>query len=76
MNKDRRKKLEDIASRLEILQGDLYMLAEEEREYYDNMPESIQGGERGDKAQEIADWLEEAGCAIDEIADTVKAAAE
>ena len=76
MNKARRNQLEEITSKLEDLQNDIYMLAAEEEEYYENMPESIQGGEKGDKAQEIVNWLEEAGCSIDEIADTIKAAAE
>ncbi len=46
MNKTRRIQLEAIAQKLESLQGDLYTIMNEEEESYDNMPESIQGGER------------------------------
>jgi flagellar biosynthesis chaperone FliJ len=41
--------------------------AGEEREYYDNMSESLQQGERGERANEAADRLEEIASALDGI---------
>lgn len=76
MNKARRSKIEGIAEKLESLQGELYQLVSEEQEYYDNMPESIQDGVKGEAAQAVIDLLEEAGCSFDELADAVRAAAE
>lgn len=33
---------------------------DEEQEYYENMPESVQGGEKGDKAQEAVSAMDSA----------------
>ena len=51
MNNNRRARIQALINKLEDIK-------EEEQEYYDNMPESIQAGERGDKAQEAIDNLE------------------
>lgn len=57
MNKQRRKDIEDVRARLEELRDEIEALKNDEEEYYDNMPESFQNGERGEKAQEaIDDW--------------------
>lgn len=47
MNKARRKWLEDIIGKLEEQKDELDSLINEEQEAYDNMPESLQDGERG-----------------------------
>ena len=52
------EKLEEARSMLSDLQS-------EEQDYYDNMPESLQGGEKGEKAQAAADALQEAHDNID-----------
>lgn len=57
MNAARRKKLEEI-------KADLACLLEAEQTAHDNLPESIQAGERGDKMQETSDALQNA---IDEL---------
>lgn len=58
MNAERRKKLESIKERLMILAGDasslgdeLAELRDEEQDYFGNMPENLQGGEKGEKVQ-------------------------
>ena len=76
MNKTRRIQLEEIARKLESLQGDLYIVMNEEEECYDNMPESIQGGAKGETARAVIDLLGEAGCSFDELVDSIRAAAE
>lgn len=53
MNKERRKRIEDLKSELETIR-------DEEQEYYDNMPENMQNGEKGDTAQSNVSSLEEA----------------
>lgn len=65
MNAERRKKLESIKERLMILAGeasslgdDLAELRDEEQDYFDNMPEGLQGGEKGEKAQAAIDAME------------------
>ena len=48
----------------------------EEEESYDNMPESVQGGEKGETARAVIELLEEAGCSFDDLVDSIRAAAE
>lgn len=57
MNLKRRKRLQELNQKLEALAVELEEIAEEEREYYDNMPESLQGGEKGERADEVATLL-------------------
>jgi hypothetical protein len=65
MNKDRRKALADVAGQIEDMLANVSAIREmleaardEEQEFYDNMPESIQGGEKGENAQAAIDAME------------------
>lgn len=58
MNAARRKKLDEINQTLAEARAELETVRDEEQEYYDNMPESFQSGERGAKAQEAIDAME------------------
>ncbi len=67
MNKDRRKAIAALVTELEALQGKLGdvrdqidTLGEEEQDYYDNMPESFQNGEKGSAAEAARDALQNA----------------
>ena len=46
MNKARRKAIRGISEQLEILYERLVQIRDEEQECLDNLPESLQGGER------------------------------
>lgn len=66
MNNQQRKqlasalaKLGDVVAALEEAQGVVEQLAEDEREKYDNMPESLQQGEKGQAINDAADTLDE-----------------
>lgn len=74
MNNVRRKQLQEIQDELRGIYERLDILCEEEQEAYDNMPESLQGSERGERAQDAIDAIEgvrdqvlEAADGIDEI---------
>ena len=67
MNKARRKRIEDVQSRLEELKQEIDGILAEEQEAYDNMPESLQEGERGEAMQEAIDALESAVSSCEEI---------
>lgn len=58
MNKHRRKEIQDIIQSIDIMKFRIEAVAEEEQEYFDNMPESIQEGEKGDLCQEKIAALE------------------
>lgn len=57
MNKERRKSLREIQSKLESLGQDLEALKDEEEEYRDNMPENLQESDRYQQADEVCDLL-------------------
>jgi hypothetical protein len=49
------------------LQSRIEEVAQEERDYHDNMPENMQNGERGEAAEEAASNLEEAASETSEL---------
>jgi hypothetical protein len=71
MNKARRKHLSEIADELESLCYDLEAVASEEREAYDNLPESLQESDKGSAMEEAADELEDICSELDELRDRI-----
>ena len=73
MNKARRKQIETA---LDLLQQACEIIAEvgdeEEEEAFDNLPESIQESERGEKMQEYIDTIDEVIGAVDEVKDNLE----
>lgn len=67
MNAQRRKRVQAVADMLLAAQTLLEEIAAEEREYFDNMPEALQGSERGQRADEVATMLEDAASAVDDV---------
>ena len=55
MNKRRREETADVVKRLEAIKNEIESLMEEEQEYLDSMPESLQGSEKGGAATEAVD---------------------
>lgn len=66
MNKERRAEITKAVSLMQDALGIIETVAGEEREYYDNMPEAMQGGEKGEKADEDAGNLEQAQSNLEE----------
>lgn len=78
MNKVRRKRIDEIKSRLANLQeevenliDDVDSVFEEESEYRDNMPDNFQGSEHYEIADAACDNLESAKDALEEIKDQI-----
>lgn len=74
MNKARRaslklalSKIETLTAYIEEIKEDLQGVLDEEEEAYENLPESIQGSERGEQMQEYIEALEEAIDSLDEF---------
>ncbi|URC17912.1 hypothetical protein SEA_GARDENB_55 [Microbacterium phage GardenB] len=74
MNKQRRKDIEAIISKLADLealknevQEAIEQVRDEEQEYYDNMPEGLQQSDRGYQAEEAANQLDEAASMLDDL---------
>lgn len=68
MNKERRQKIGKIIERLEDIAAELEALADEERNAFDNLPESLQYGERGEAMEAAADDLEDVSGEVSELA--------
>lgn len=79
MNKERRKKLEDLKQQLADLQGkvndigsEIESLKDEEQDYHDNMPGAMQCGEKGDNSQTAIDALDSAKSEVDEVESAIE----
>jgi hypothetical protein len=67
MNSERRKRLAKICEQLEEIQVEIQAIADEEQECYDNLPESLQYTERGERMSEIVDTLNDAANDMESI---------
>lgn len=66
---DLRVKLDELIGNAADLHSELEGLKDEEQEYFDNMPESLQGGDKGQTAEEAIQNLETALEKLDELKD-------
>lgn len=80
MNKMRRKELrdwirkaEEWAAQGEALKSELENIGYDEQDYFDNMPENLQGSQRGMDAEEAIDAINEA---IESMGNAIEAAEE
>lgn len=58
MNADRRKKIEALRQKIAEALSEAESIRDEEQDYLDNMPESLQQGERGERAQAAVEALD------------------
>ena len=79
MNASRRKQIAKIAKRIQELheltdgiRADIEGIMDEEQEAFDNLPESIQESERGEKSQSAIDELDDINSNLDLIMDDVE----
>lgn len=72
MNKPRRKRLQEALDLLTQAKAIIEECTEEEQEAFDNLPESIQYGQQGERMEEILDILNEAQDSIDEISTNIE----
>lgn len=80
MNKNRRKELmewvrkaEAWATHGEELKDELESICSDEQNYFDNIPENLQGGQRATDAEEAIDAMNEA---IESMGNAIEAAEE
>lgn len=59
MNKERRNRLQKVIDQLEELKEEVASICEEEQEAYDNMPDSLQDGDRGQQIYDNISTLED-----------------
>lgn len=76
MNKQRRNRIEEVIGTLDGIYEVLNDLECEEQQALDNMPESFQESERGERMQEIIDYLSDAASSIEEAEESLNSAIE
>jgi prefoldin subunit 5 len=83
MNAARRKAIATLTDQLDQLKSDISNLHQavedlrsEEQDYFDSMPESLQNGDRGQKASEAADQLQTACDGLDAAGESLQEALE
>lgn len=59
MNKQRRKRIEEVTGKMRDLLTEIEEIRDEEEEYRDNIPDNLQGSERYEKAEEYCGGLNE-----------------
>ena len=71
MNKDRRKQIasaideiRDLETRIAAVRENVEHIRDEEQEAFDNIPESLQEGDRGQAMQSAIDYLD---CAVSDL---------
>lgn len=67
MNKERRKRIMQLSEKLSEVRTSLESILNEEEDAFDNMPESLQETERGERMQEYIEIMKEAISNIEEI---------
>lgn len=67
MNKIRRKQLQEASELIAKAQGIIESVKDDEQEAHDNLPESIQYGEKGQQMEEYIDMLDEAYGQCDDL---------
>jgi hypothetical protein len=73
LNKQRREQISRAIAFLEEAQGILELAKDDEQSYYDDMPENLQGSDKGQAAEEAISNLE---TAIGSIEDAIGEAGE
>ena len=76
MNAPRRKSIQEVIDQLEELKSTIETIMDEEQEAYDNLPENLQGSERGEAMSEAADNLDSAFSSMEEVLDYLTSAIE
>lgn len=74
MNAARRKMLNKIFEALEASKADLETCAGEERASFDNMPEGLQKGEKGQAVAAAADSLDNAVSSLEDVLNSIQEA--
>lgn len=74
MNTERRKELDKAIGFIEEAKAILEQCREAEQDAYDNMPEGLQSGDKGDKAQSAISAMEEAESNLESAIDSIGSA--
>ncbi len=74
MNNDRRKALSNLHSKIDDLRNEVESIMNDESDAYENMPDSIKDGERGQAAELARDNLENAISSLQDALNSIEEA--
>lgn len=74
MNDARRKLIREAIAKIPEIITALETARDEETEFYDNMPENMQSGDKGEKASEAASALDDAINSLQEAVEQAESA--
>lgn len=69
MNKQRRKRIQEIKKKLIVIKDELNSVLYEEQMVFDNMPENLQCSIKGSESEDAIDILEECSEDLEKIID-------
>lgn len=76
MNAKRRKQLEKVIALIDDAKSQLDALKDEEQEAFDNMPESLQYSEKGERMEEIISYLDDSFSELESAIENITSAIE
>ena len=71
MNKNRRLQLRKLIEKMETLKDELEVIESDEQEYFDSMPENLQGSMNGMNSEEALDKISEAIACVEEAINAI-----
>ena len=74
MNKDRRKRLEDLSEQIDIIKNELEEIRDEEQEARDNLPDNLQESSKAERMDEIIQTIEESMEYLEQVCDGIQKA--
>ena len=76
MNNDRRKRLNEVKERITAILCTIEEIRDEEETAYENLPESLQESERGEKMYEAVEGLQDLYDNLESAADDIESIIE
>jgi hypothetical protein len=72
MNNKRRQQLRKLIEKMEVLKDELEVIASDEQEYFDTMPENLQGSTNGMNSEEAIDKMADAIVCVEEAIEAIE----
>lgn len=72
MNKQRRQQLRKLIEKMEVLKDELETIESDEQEYFDMMPENLQGSMNGVNSEEAIDKMADAIVCVEEAIEAIE----
>ena len=72
MNKNRRQQLREWIERVNVIKDGLESILAEEEEYFDNIPENLQGSMNGMNSEDSIDKMNDAIVCIEEAIESIE----